>query len=394
MSISALNAPINILFILNSVDVGGAEMQTITLMNGLDPQRFRLSLAYLKDEDDLLSKIDRDRINGSIFCCHVTSKIDWRAARTLAATICKESIDIVVCANTYPLLYGWLARRLSGRALRIVEVFHTTELATFKDWCQMGLYRPLLLMSDMLVYVCENQRRYWRSRLLASRQEVVIHNGIDTDHFANRYSEAEIVNFRTLYRFSSTDYVVGLCANMRPEKAHGDLLEAIAHLRNGGVRIKCLLIGDGPERSAIETKIGQMDLGTDVSITGLIADVRPAIAACDVIVIASHRVETFSIAALESMALGKPMIMTNIGGASEQVVHADNGYLYERGNIAALTDSLLRLTDRSHCKQLGQNARLTVTEKFSLTAMIDAYERLFVGLMSSAVLAGDGKNVS
>jgi glycosyltransferase involved in cell wall biosynthesis len=153
------------------------------------------------------------------------------------------------------------------------------------------------------------------------------------------------------------------------------------------------LIGDGPERSAIEAKIEKMDLGTDVSITGLIADVRPAIAACDVIVIASHRVETFSIAALESMALGKPMIMTDIGGASEQIDHANNGYLYQRGNIATLADHLLRLADRAHCTRLGQNARLTVTKKFSLATMIDAYDRIFVELMRSASLPGDVNHV-
>ncbi|HEX9173505.1 MAG TPA: glycosyltransferase, partial [Telluria sp.] len=234
MNAPATIPPINILFLLNSAGVGGAEMQTISLLNGLDPGRFRVSLAYPKDEDDLLPRIDRSRVGGPVFCCHVSRKLDWRAARQLAACIRNESIDIVVCTNTYPLLYGALARRLSGRAARvhIVEVFHTTQMASFKGAFQMCLYRPLLRVCDMLVYVCENQRRYWRARLLAARADVVIHNGVDTGHFADSFSPAGVHRLREAHGFSSTDYVVGLCAYMRPEKAHGDLLAALARVRN------------------------------------------------------------------------------------------------------------------------------------------------------------------
>lgn len=389
MSARAAARPIHVLFIMTSAGVGGAEMWTVNLLNGLDPHRFRLSLAYLKPEHDLVDKIDRARVNGAVFCCGVGRGMDRAAARRLASCIRDDAVDIVVCTNFYPLLYAWAARWLSGRAPHIVEVFHSTYLDTFKSKLQMLLYRPLLRCSRMLVYVCENQRRHWRARRLAAREDVVIHNGVDPARFSNGYAPGETAALRAAHGLGAGDYVVGLCAYMRPEKAHGDLLEALARARAGGVDVKCMLIGDGPERAAIEAGIDRLRLRAHVALTGLVADVRLALAACDVLVITSHS-ETFSIAALESMAMGKPIVMTDVGGASEQVVDADNGYLYQRGDIGALADSLVRLADPARRRQMGQRACLAVAEKFSLAAMVGAYERLFTRLARPGTQAAGG----
>jgi glycosyltransferase involved in cell wall biosynthesis len=378
----ASERPIHLLFLLTSAAVGGAEMHTISLLNQLDPERFRLSLAYLQDQHQLIEKINKDRVNGEVFCCHVIRKFDLKAARRLAEYVREESVDIVVCANFYPLLYGWIARWLSGRPVHIVEVCHSIwgHLRSLKAKLQMLVYAPLLRITPRLVYVCESQRRQWRRRLVAARSDVVIHNCIDTNHFSNGYTGEEIATFRASHGLAENDYVVGLCAVMRPEKAHGDLLEAAALARQRGVNVKCLLIGDGRERAAIEAKIEHLGLGEHVSITGLVNDVRIALAACDVLVFASHS-ETFSIAALESMAMGKPVVMTDVGGASEQVVPGENGYLFELGDVPALAAHIAFLSDHAHRQHMGRRARITVAEKFSLGVMVGAYERLFIELM-------------
>jgi glycosyltransferase involved in cell wall biosynthesis len=383
--------PIHVLFLLTSAGVGGAEMQTISLLNRLDPARFKLSLAYLQEEHELLDKIDRTRVNGAVFCCHVARNLDWQAARKLAGYVRGEAVDIVVCANFYPLLYGWAARLLARRPVHIVEVCHSiwSHLRSLKAKLQMLLYGPLLRMTRMLVYVCENQRRHWRVRMLGAREDVVIHNGIDTGHFSNGYSLEQVGAFRARYGLGASDYVVGLCAYMRPEKAHGDLLAAVLAARRLGVELKCLLIGDGPERGAIEAKVAQLGLQEEVVITGLVSDVRLALAACDVLVFTSHS-ETFSIAALEAMAMGKPVVMTDVGGASEQVVPGENGYLFRRGDTGALAGHLAQLANPARRQRMGERACRTVSEKFSLGVMVGAYERLFLGLMQPRTKAGGG----
>lgn len=378
-AVTGAERPLHVLFILTSAGVGGAEMMTISLLNRIDPRRFRLSLAYLKQEHDLVDKIDRARVNGQVFCCDVEHGMDWRAAWRLGRFVRDEQVDIILCTNLYPLLYGWTARWLSGCKPQLVEVLHSIKMESAKAGLQMLLYRPLLRITRMLVYVCANQRRLWQERRLAAREDIVIHNGVDVDHFSNRFRLDAIAALRRDHGFLESDYVVGLCAYMRPEKAHGDLLAAAARAHARGVALKCLLIGDGPERQAIERTIAALGLGRHVAITGLMADVRLGLAACDVLVIASRH-ETFSIAALESMAMGKPIVMTDVGGASEQVTQGVSGYLYRSGDVDALTDCLVRLAGPARRAAMGSHARRSVAGRFSLDVMVDAYERLFLRL--------------
>jgi glycosyltransferase involved in cell wall biosynthesis len=381
------NRRINLLFIVNSLTFGGAEKQVVTLVNHLDTARFRLSLAYLKKDETLLPQLDRKRLEGGAFCCDVSKKIDLRAARRLAAKIRDDAIDVVVCTNNYSLLYGWLARMRSGRRPRVAEIFHTTEIGSAKGKLQMLFYRPIFLASHMLVYVCDSQRNYWRARGLRARSDAVIHNGIDVEHFTDRYTQEDKDRLRKNYGFCANDYLIGLCAAMRPEKAHGDLLQAVARLRNTGLEAKCLLIGDGSQRPELEKRIDAMGLAPHVRITGFIEDVRPLIAACDAMAVVSHHVETFSIAALEAMAMGRPMVMSRIGGAAEQIAHGENGYLYSRGDIDALVDALHALHDRRRCAEMGGRARSMMSRRFSVDAMADAYAQLFVRL-APAPIAG------
>ena len=70
-----------------------------------------------------------------------------------------------------------------------------------------------------------------------------------------------------------------------------------------------LIIGEGPQRREIERQIAELELTGHAVIAGHRNDVRPYIACCDVMTLTSHNVETFSIAALESMALGKPLVL-------------------------------------------------------------------------------------
>lgn len=378
---AAVDRPrVNLLFIVSSLCVGGAEMHALTLAARLDPARYRVSLAYLKDEAPLLARLAHPSLDSEVFCCGVGRKLDMAAVAMLAAHIRRRGIDIVVCANAYSLLYGWLARLRSGCRPRMVEVFHTTQLDTFKDHLQMMVYRPLIGISDMLVYVSENQRRFWRTRYLRARRDATIRNGIDTAWFADRYSAEDKARLRREWGMEGKSYLVGLCAAMRPEKAHGDLLEALVRVRAAGVDAGVVFIGDGPERRRIEARIQALGLAPHVRITGYMADVRPALAACDAIALVSHAVEAFSIAALEAMALGKPLIMSRVGGADEQVEHGVQGYLFPPRDIDQLAGHILALAHSGNGTDMGRRARARVEDSFTVERMLASYHALFDGL--------------
>jgi glycosyltransferase involved in cell wall biosynthesis len=368
-------APVSIAFIVNSLRFGGAEKHTLQLFNGLASQGFKATLAYLKREEHLLH--EADPASGPVWCADYGRGWDFAGLRRLADWIRNSKPDVLVCVNTYPLFYGHLARRLSGHRCRIVEIFHSTELPAREDRQMRWVYRPFFNYSDRIAYVSTAQRAYWEARGLHKDRGEVIHNGIDAERYRDVQAAEDKAVLRGRFGFTADDYVVGICAALRTEKRHEDLIEAIARLKSeGGMSVKCLIIGDGPHRAAIEDKITGMALEGDVAITGFQTDVRPFITACDCMAIVSQ-METFSIAALESMALGKPMVMSAIGGAAEQVRNGDNGYLFPAGDVEALMCALRELADPVHRAELGKNARLSVERDFGLQTMLDKYARLF-----------------
>jgi glycosyltransferase involved in cell wall biosynthesis len=372
-------SPPGLLFIVNSLELGGAEKQVVTLLNHLPPGRFRLHLAYLKRRERLLPQLDTTRLD-ALVCCDIDRGIERRAIRQLRELIETHHIDALVCTNTYSMLYGFLARRAAGRP-KLATVFHTTLLRTLKEKAQMLLYARLFKRSDLLLYVCENQRDYWRDRGLRAAADAVVHNGIDVDYFSDLQTPQQKVELRRGLGFSQEDYVIGLCSSLRPEKAHGDLLQAIARLRSAGTPAKGLFIGDGTERPAIEAQATALGLREHIVITGLQRDVRPYIGCCDVMTLVSHSIETFSLAALESMALGKPLVMSDIGGASEQVLHGQTGFLFEPGAIDALTAHLQSLVSQTLRSRMGSAAQRRVRQLFTVDTMTTGFTEQMVRLV-------------
>jgi glycosyltransferase involved in cell wall biosynthesis len=366
-----------VLFIVNSLDIGGAEKHTIGVLNGLDPSRFQASLAWLKRGDALLREVARDRVS-ALIPCKGGGRFDLNSVRRLADFIARENVHTIVCTNTYSTLYGYLARRYSGRAVRLISVYHTTLLRSRKEKLQHLLYRWMLRRCELLVYVCERQRAYWRSHRLRARDEQVIHNGVDADYYADSFTPQEKADYRRRAGFSPDDYVIGLCATFRPEKAVEDLIKAVAALRIRGLPAKALLIGDGPHRARIESVIQDLALGEHVCITGYQSDVRPWIASADVMTLVSHSIETFSLAGLEAMALGKPLVMSDIGGADEEVVAGVTGFLFAPGDIDALIQHLAELSSPAVRARMGIAARERVCAHFTLRRMQKAFESILL----------------
>jgi glycosyltransferase involved in cell wall biosynthesis len=217
-------------------------------------------------------------------------------------------------------------------------------------------------------------------RLLRSRRNEVIYNGVDLELFSNRSPEAGARNaIRERCGFQPGDFVIGLSAVLRPEKNPVQLVEAVAALRRRDVPAKALFIGDGALRGAVEARARELGIAAHVLVSGFQQEVRPWIAACDALVLCSVT-EAFSLAAIEAMALEKPVVHTDVGGAAEMIVPGWNGYLYPPGDTAALVQRLALLAEPEARLRLGRAAREVVEEFFSEQKMVSRYENTLIEL--------------
>jgi glycosyltransferase involved in cell wall biosynthesis len=364
-----------LLFVTGSLVHGGAERHTITLINRLAERGHECHLAYVKDDT---SQLERVRGAAGTRCLQAGKYLDRNALEQLTGLIRETNPSVVIAVNAYALLYARLALRRARVAAPLVVTWHTTRLRNAKEWLQMLYYRPLFWSAERLVFVCEAQRRYWVKRLLSGRANEVIYNGVDTDAF--HFNATERTAVRRLLGYAERDFVVGMSAVLRAEKNPVELVRALAQVRAWGIPAKALFIGDGPLRGAVEAAAARLGVGAEVTITGLQQDVRPLLAACDAVALCSTAVETFSLAALEALALGRPVVHSAVGGAAEMIRPGSNGYLFPVGDDAALADRLALLADPERRARMGTAAQASAASRFSERSMIDRYESLFLEL--------------
>lgn len=373
------------MFVTGSLVHGGAERHSITVMNRLADRGHDCHAVYVKNDPSQLSRINRQE-GDAVRCLHARRFLDFAAVDDFTRHISRVRPSVIVAANGYALMYASLAQQRSGLPIPIIVTFHTTQLFGIKEHFKMLIDRPFFWRATRAVFVCEMQKRYWLKRGVGSRSNMVIYNGVDTEYFRDRSSPDDRLALRQTAGFSGTDYVVGIPAVLRPEKNHLQLVDAVAELRSRGVPARVLMIGDGPLAGAVEIRRRTLGVEGDVHITGFQQEVRPFLAACDVIVLCSLS-ETFSLAALEGMAMGKPVVHSNVGGAAEMIFPGCNGYLFPPADTRSLVDRLAMLADRRVSIAMGADARALVEANFSETVMVDRYENALLDVCAHPAAA-------
>jgi len=366
-----------ILFFFSALAVGGAERQSIGLAAALERRGYdcRFLCFHSKPAAALVTDAVLSRttfVDGWRFASPAGALKAWQA-------IARAAPDLLVAVGAAPLRLSAWGRALRQCRTRIVCTYHTTVPGP-AERVRQALFRWSLPLADCLVYVSERQRAYWEPRGLRCPRVEVIANGVDTAHFTSGAGDRTAA--RQALGFRDGDYVIGLLATFRPEKNHGQLIDAIAALRARGIPAKALFVGDGATRRAAEAHARTRGVAEHTVFAGEQRDVRPLIAAMDVGVLCSVAVETLSLSALEIMAMGVPMVMSNTGGASEIVDDGGTGRLFPVGDTAALVEHLAALTDRPLRLSLATAAATRVRQAFTAERMADRYEMLFQSLLA------------
>jgi glycosyltransferase involved in cell wall biosynthesis len=359
-----------VLFVLPSLLRGGAEVQTVDLVNGLNPIQFEKFLVTFEKPLDQKERIDAK----SVRFLHFTrrSKFDRSPARAIAHIIDSQHIDIVYCSLQMALLMGSLAVRYSSHKPKFIVALHTTINRSLKyEIFDRLLYQWLMRNCNKVICVCHAQEQHWQRKFpFLIGKTRVIHNGVDTEKFSREISLQAGRTLRQQLGISEQAKVICHIAGFRQEKGHFILLDSFRILVRRVSNAFLLFVGDGILRPEIEKRVHDAALESQVRFLGLQSDVRPVLSSSDCSVLASTAVETFSIAMLESMAMGVPLVATNVGGTSEAVLDGKTGLLVEPGNADQLAEALAAmLSDDARRIAMGCAGRALVESKFSAAVM-------------------------
>ncbi|WP_017380221.1 glycosyltransferase [Paenisporosarcina sp. TG-14] len=163
-----------------------------------------------------------------------------------------------------------------------------------------------------------------------------IFNGID---YTNVNYDKDISNLNAHYNLTEKDFVAVHVARLHPVKGHAVLINAIEKLLQ--IKdFKLLLIGDGPERSAIETLIKQKNLSNHIKLLGFRNDIPQLLALADVSLLTSYS-ESFPLVLLESANAHTPIISTDVGGVRDLIINKDYGWIVKPKSVDELAQALV-----------------------------------------------------
>lgn len=359
--------PPGVLHVVTSLDPGGMENGVCNIAAGLSVRGIETHVACLERRGAFASRLP---VPENVHLLGKRNGFSIRAALLLAKVLRRTSATLVHTHNLGPLIYASLAT-LGGRTHPIVHGEHAL-LAPWELEPRRIRQRARLYGHCRAVHTVSDSQLGELIRLgLDHPGLTAIANGVDT----TRFSPGDSAAAKARLELPADALVIGLVGRFGPFKRHDALIEAYEKISPSFPTLHVIFIGAGGSE---ETRIRAMaSTHPRIHFTGFQDDPAPLYRALDLIVIPSVN-EGMSNAALEAMACCVP-VLGNLGCGHEQIiVSGRDGVLADLSTpqnisteIARLLESPPRLVD------MGRAARLTVTGKFPLTAMLDRYEQLY-----------------
>jgi glycosyltransferase involved in cell wall biosynthesis len=352
-----------LLFIAVDMHRGGAERHWATLIPALAGRGAEVRLLCLNDEGPLFEEVRAAGVPAT--CLHLAGRLDAAGVRRALAEAGARP-GAVVTRGVSPQLIGQAIARRAGAAHVLNEHTPLTpdgELLPARPH-QLALTRVVAPRVDRVIAVTARQADPLRR--LGYRDVVTVPNGLFEADVATHGSRPST---RHELGLADGDFAVLCVANLRPEKGAGAFAEALLHAREQVPQLRGLLAGEGPQREELERLVGGRE---GVRLLGSRGDVPELISACDALCLLSDA-EALPMSILEAMALGRPVVTTDVGGTSEAVAHAETGLVVDR---AAAPGALARLAAQPEwARELGERGRDRQRERFSGEAMVDGYAR-------------------
>jgi glycosyltransferase involved in cell wall biosynthesis len=284
--------------------------------------------------------------------------------RALANALRRDRVDIVHAFLYQANPYAWLAARLARTPHLVTSARNCQTLGRVRDWANRVAFRA----SDAIICNGGAVRDFIVERYAAPANKcVVIHNGVDLARFTP-LRDARGGRRRRL--------VLGI-GRLVPQKDFGLFIEAAALLRRGHADVSFAIVGDGPQRVALERHVGQAGLAGTFAFLGERQDVPDLLRDADVLWLSSQW-EGLPNVVLEAAACGTPVVARDTGATREIVSHGVTGYLVSERDpavFAAHTEGLL--SDPALLDKMGEAARHVAEEHFSLSRMVASTEDLY-----------------
>jgi glycosyltransferase involved in cell wall biosynthesis len=291
----------------------------------------------------------------------------------------ENNIHLIYCADNISKFIGGIAGKMAG--VQVVAHCHDD----FKeDTLGKTMRMFYLMLLDRILTVSDKVKKFFAVNKKGFRKAITVYNGIDTDVF-NPQNVSE--DLRNEMGFKKGNIFIGVIGVLEKDKGHRYLIEALAKLKAEGIaNVICLICGTGAEKSALEEFVHASGLDREVLFLGFRTDVPRVLKTLDILVLTSLTIESFSMAAVEAMAMKVPVIATNVGGIPEVVDDGKTGIIVPPANVNALCEAIKYLIKNPEARlKMGENGRARVLEKFTIEQNVRKTEEIFLEVVQGSI---------
>ncbi len=371
--------PSNVLHLISSRGLYGAERIILNLIGATDRRRFIPSLALLQAADypnmELIKAAQAKNTQGHVITCR--KWIDTEAVRQTRQLIRRENIALVHCHEMKGRLYGLLAAM--GTPARLITTNHNWIRSDFLVTCFESLDAFYIRFFPKIVAVSPEVRQLMRRHLTPDKKMQVIINGIDMQEF--RQDPESRDKIRREFKIAPKTPLIGAFGRISPEKGQRYFLAAAAQVLKVFPEARFILVGDGFQGEEMRQYTVELGISDAVIFAGFRPDVAAFYSALDIFVLPSL-LEGTPMALLEAMSTQLPVIASEVGGVGRIIRAKENGLLAPSAHAEELASAMLWLLRHpEEAERMAANALATIAERYSANKMTDAYMELYTELI-------------
>lgn len=361
---------LRIVFIVESLDVGGTELSLLKWLRHCDRENFEPSVISFR-KGALMKELEELNVHTTVI--HKKFPFDVSFFYRLVRKLAKVKPDVIHCRNGIPAIsYGVLAARIAG--IPVVSSVHGRThyiQQNFKTWLWFRVMRLSRTIITVTEGIAEEISRYGnipRDKIKA------IYNGIDLTGQAPALSKQSL---RQEFSFSPDDFLIGTVGNLRAIKGQRYLVQAVQEILFKDGRAKVVLIGSGEEQENLQKLAAQLHISDKIKFLGYRENAGRLIGMFDVFALPSLS-EGFPNVLLEAIMAEVPVVAANVGGVPEIVRHGKEALLVNPADVSGLAAAILQLADQPELRStLVKNALDRVKNHFDIQKTWAQYDAVY-----------------
>jgi len=376
---------IKILHISKMKGVSGSENHLLTLLSGLNKERFEVHLFILAESRHVPLLHDyRNRLQqaGVVVSIFVTTKyINLSLLWKLRKYIIRERFHIVHTHLIHADCYGTIAAKLAGVSTVISSRHNDDRFRHYK--LLIGLNRLLARWHSKIIAISDWVAKFTQEVEGIPAEKIVrIHYGLQPEKLMKSADKQYV---RQQFQIPEGVPVIGTIGRPAVQKGHTYLLQAVKQVKAHFPELCVLIIGEGELRSELEKQSKELGLESNVIFTGYRNDAIKLLAGFDFFVFPSLW-EGFGLVLLEAMALKKAIVASNVSAIPESVIDGKTGILVPPKDTEKLAEAILTLLHNDELNRcMGESGYKHLQKNFSVQKMVHAAETLYRSLIASTL---------